>query len=198
MEDIHATGALFTWSNKQEPVDRVYSTLDKAMGNLEWMEVFGDYMAYFHPPSLFDHAPCTISDMRSGMSGKRSFKYFNMWEQSELFKDCVINVWQRRHSDTKMFQVIKKLKELKHVLKNLNKTCISDIETSYSLNGVLLEKIQNELVDNPGNTDFMQQEYDVAHELKELLTVIDNFLIQKAQIQWSLEGTLILHTSIIL
>ncbi|XP_074277270.1 uncharacterized protein LOC141600911 [Silene latifolia] len=33
MEDIKATGALFTWSNKQAPTDRVYSILDRAMGN---------------------------------------------------------------------------------------------------------------------------------------------------------------------
>ncbi|XP_074289068.1 uncharacterized protein LOC141614210 [Silene latifolia] len=34
-EDIAAIGALFTWSNKQAPMDRVYSRLDRAMGNQE-------------------------------------------------------------------------------------------------------------------------------------------------------------------
>ncbi|XP_074297639.1 uncharacterized protein LOC141628386 [Silene latifolia] len=48
MEDVQATGALFTWSNKQEPTDRVYSRLDRAMGNQVWMENFGDYVAHFH------------------------------------------------------------------------------------------------------------------------------------------------------
>ncbi|XP_074289306.1 uncharacterized protein LOC141614460 [Silene latifolia] len=33
MEDIPSTGALFTWSNKQNPSARVYSRLDRAMGN---------------------------------------------------------------------------------------------------------------------------------------------------------------------
>ncbi|XP_074265787.1 uncharacterized protein LOC141588232 [Silene latifolia] len=65
MEDVQATGALFTWSNKQDPVDRVYSRLDRAMGNLKWVEKFGDYWAHFHPPGLFDHSPCTLSDRKN-------------------------------------------------------------------------------------------------------------------------------------
>ncbi|XP_074293205.1 uncharacterized protein LOC141620164 [Silene latifolia] len=133
MEDVQATGALFTWSNKQDPVDRVYSRLDRAMGNLEWVEEFDDYWAHFHPPGLFDHSPCTLSDRKSGL------------------------------------QV------------------------------VLLENIQKELVNKPGNTDLMQQEHDVAQELKELLAARDNFLVQKAKIQWSLEGdinTAFFHNSI--
>ncbi|XP_074288508.1 uncharacterized protein LOC141613665 [Silene latifolia] len=60
MEDINATGALYTWSNKQEPNARVYSRLDRAMGNQEWLDDFGDYMAHFHPEGLFDHCPCTV------------------------------------------------------------------------------------------------------------------------------------------
>ncbi|XP_074278418.1 uncharacterized protein LOC141602008 [Silene latifolia] len=60
MDDISATGALYTWSNKQAASDRVYSRLDRAMGNLEWMAMYGDYIAHFHPEGLFDHCPCTV------------------------------------------------------------------------------------------------------------------------------------------
>ncbi|XP_074270989.1 uncharacterized protein LOC141594904 [Silene latifolia] len=158
------------------------------MGNLEWIEEFGDYWAHFHPPGLFDHSPCTLSNMKSGLQGKKCFKYFNMWGQSEIFKVSVDDVWQRQIRGTKMFQVIKKLKALKPVLKNINKSCFSDIENSYNITVVLLESIQKDMVDNPGNTDLMQQEYDVANELKELLAARDSFFIQKAKLQWSLEG----------
>ncbi|XP_074305402.1 uncharacterized protein LOC141640530 [Silene latifolia] len=53
--DIQATGAFFTWSNKQGPQERVYSRLDRVMGNQEWNEQYGDYIAHFHPEGLFDH-----------------------------------------------------------------------------------------------------------------------------------------------
>ncbi|XP_074297480.1 uncharacterized protein LOC141628207 [Silene latifolia] len=177
MKDTQATGALFTWTNKQEPVDRVYSRLDRVMRNFEWMEEFGDYTAHFHPEGLFDHCPCTIADRKVGLTGRRNFKYFNMWGQAESFKDCVRKVWQCNMRGTKMFQLIKKLKDLKHMLKKLNKTCFSDIENSYKLTGVLLEFIQKEL---------MQKEHVVPQELRGLQSARDSFLIQKAKVQWSL------------
>ncbi|XP_074300186.1 uncharacterized protein LOC141631410 [Silene latifolia] len=177
MEDIQATWALFTWTNKQEPEARVYSRLDRVMGNEEWQQEFGEYIAHFHPEGLFDHCPCTIVDRKVDVIGRRSFKYFNMWGMSELFQECVVKVWHRRYAGTKMFQLIKKLKSLKPVLKQLNKSCFSDIENSSTIASTLLEKLQKDLVDKPGDHELMQQEYIVAQELKELLAARDSFLI---------------------
>ncbi|XP_074307395.1 uncharacterized protein LOC141642473 [Silene latifolia] len=122
MEDVPATGALFTWSNKQEPNERVYSRLDRMMGNQEWFMMFADYVAHFHPEGIL-----------------------------------VIVL------------VVKKLKALKPVLKNINKECFSDIENNTSIASALLDRIQKNPIDNPGNTELMQQEYDTAHELRELI-----------------------------
>ncbi|XP_074313831.1 uncharacterized protein LOC141649027 [Silene latifolia] len=46
------------------------------------------------------------------------------------------------------------------------------------------------MVDNPGDPDLLQQEMDMAQDLRELISSRDSFLIQKAKIQWSLEGDL--------
>ncbi|XP_074297736.1 uncharacterized protein LOC141628498 [Silene latifolia] len=75
-----------------------------------------------------------------------------------------------------MFAVVKKLKALKHVLKQLNKSCFSDIENSTSIASTLSEKIQKDLVDRPGDADLIQQEMELS--------------AQKAKVQWSLEGDL--------
>ncbi|XP_074277729.1 uncharacterized protein LOC141601354 [Silene latifolia] len=152
MEDIAATGALFTWSNKQAPVDRVYSRLDRAMGNQEWFNLFGDSVAHFHPEGLFDHCPCTIMDRNSEFMG------------------------------TKMFGIIKKLKALKPILKALNKECFSDIENNTNIASIALETIQKALIENPGDATLLQQELDLAHDLKDLITARDSFLIQKAKV----------------
>ncbi|XP_074315609.1 uncharacterized protein LOC141651814 [Silene latifolia] len=53
-----------------------------------------------------------------------------------------------------------------------------------------LENIQQALVDKPGDAELLQQEMDLAHDLKGLITARDSFLIQKAKVQWSLEGDL--------
>ncbi|XP_074297011.1 uncharacterized protein LOC141627682 [Silene latifolia] len=175
MEDIKATGALFTWSNKQAPTERVYSILDRAMGNPEWLSHYGDYVAHFHPEGMFDHCPCTIVDRRGA---------------SEHFAISVDGVWKQSYKGTKMFNVVKKLKALKPVLKNLNTNCFSDIENGTSIAGTVLQQIQKELVEHPGDLDLIQQEYDLANELKDLIVARDSFLSQKAKIQWSIAGDL--------
>ncbi|XP_074291849.1 uncharacterized protein LOC141618659 [Silene latifolia] len=151
MDDISATGALYTWSNKQVASTRVYSRLDRVMGNLEWMAMFGDYIAHFHPEGLFDHCPCTVE----------------------------------RFPGTKMFGVVKKLKALKPVLKKLNSTCFSDIENATAIASLALANIQQALVDNPRDLNLIQQELDLARDLKELTVARDSFLSQKAKVQWS-------------
>ncbi|XP_074315518.1 uncharacterized protein LOC141651716 [Silene latifolia] len=190
MEDIKATGALFTWSNKQAPTNRVYSRLDRATGNPEWMSHYGEYMAHFHPEGMFDHCPCTIVDRKVEFNGKKSFKYFNMWGASEHFSASVDGVWKQSYRGTKMFNVVKKLKALKPILKNLKKKCFSDIENSTNIAGTVLQQIQKKLVEFPGDLDLIQQEYDLANELKDLTLARDSFLSQKAKIHWSISGDL--------
>ncbi|XP_074283682.1 uncharacterized protein LOC141608218 [Silene latifolia] len=174
--------------NKQEASERVYSRLDRAMGNLQWMAMFGDYIAHFHPKGLFDHCPCTVMNMRANLGGKRSFKY-NMWGKAADFKPSVLSVWRGVYTGTNI-GVIKKLKALKPVLKKLNNTCFSDIENTTAIAGLALENIQKALVDNPGDLNLSQQEQDLASDLKELTVARDSFLSQKAKIQWPIEGDL--------
>ncbi|XP_074278315.1 uncharacterized protein LOC141601908 [Silene latifolia] len=102
MEDIPATGAMFTWSNKQEVNDRVYSRLDRAMGNQEWLDDYATSLAHFHPEGLFDHCPCTIVDRNADIGGKKNFKYFNMWGLAPSFKDSITMAWATVYRGTKI------------------------------------------------------------------------------------------------
>ncbi|XP_074265754.1 uncharacterized protein LOC141588198 [Silene latifolia] len=81
-----------------------------------------------------------------------------------------------------MFSVIKKLKALKPILKSINRECFSDVENNTSVASLALEQIQKALVDNPGDTDLIQQEAALAHELRDLVSARDSFLLQKAKI----------------
>ncbi|XP_074315486.1 uncharacterized protein LOC141651685 [Silene latifolia] len=156
IEDIPATGAMFTWSNKQESTDRVCSRLDRAMGNQEWLDGYATSLAHFHPEGLFDHCPCTIVDRNADIGGKKTFKYFNMWGLAPSFKDFVAMAWATVYRGTKMFSVVKKLKALKPILKNINRECFSDVENNTSVASLALEHIQKALVDNPGDADLIQ------------------------------------------
>ncbi|XP_074305864.1 uncharacterized protein LOC141641086 [Silene latifolia] len=146
MEDIAATVALFTWSNKQAPVDRVYSRLDRAMGNQEWFEHFGDSVAHFHPEGLF----ITV--------------LVQLW--TGILRLMIGNV--------SSILTCRGLHQL------LNLLCLL----------VGPSPIRKALIENPSDATLLQQELDLAHDLKDLITARDSFLIQKVKVQWSLEGDL--------
>ncbi|XP_074298084.1 uncharacterized protein LOC141628897 [Silene latifolia] len=55
--DIAATGAFYTWNNKQPPETRVYSRFDRWLVNQDWMDVFLEYLANFLPEGQYDHNP---------------------------------------------------------------------------------------------------------------------------------------------
>ncbi|XP_074298666.1 uncharacterized protein LOC141629589 [Silene latifolia] len=118
--DMPAMGSYFTWNNKHEANTRVFSRLDRALVNHEWLIQRPDCYAYFHVEGYFDHTPCLIQRTCSTMHTKRSFKYFNMWSGTAQFIPCVHQVWNQNILGTPMFQFVRKLKLLKHHLKKLN------------------------------------------------------------------------------
>ncbi|XP_074297720.1 uncharacterized protein LOC141628480 [Silene latifolia] len=47
--DLPAHGAFFTWNNKHEPGAMVFSRIDRAMSNDEWLDRFPEVIPMFHP-----------------------------------------------------------------------------------------------------------------------------------------------------
>ncbi|XP_074299307.1 uncharacterized protein LOC141630374 [Silene latifolia] len=123
--DIAATGALYTWNNKQQPEERIYSRLDRVLVNKDWCDHLQDLYAHFLPEGMYDHTPCIVSSNKQ-VQGKRSFKYFNMWDGSKEFLPIVRSAWQTKVDGTPMFKLVKKLKVLKPGLRQLNREKFSD------------------------------------------------------------------------
>ncbi|XP_074271472.1 uncharacterized protein LOC141595407 [Silene latifolia] len=151
MTDIPATGAFYTWNNKQDPQSRIYSRLDRFLVNQKWQTTFPDMMAYFHLAGLFDHSLCTVSDAKLVMTRRASFKYFNMWGKAPDFLTRVQEEWDKNYPGHKMFNVVKKLKALKPMLKDLNKECYADIEKATKFAESELAAVQ------PARISFLKQ-----------------------------------------
>ncbi|XP_074315690.1 uncharacterized protein LOC141651897 [Silene latifolia] len=128
--DTPAQGAFFTWNNKHEVGDMVFSRIDRVLINNEWLPQFPDVSTTFHPEGLYDHCPCTITLWPVTERKKGSFKFFNMWEQDAAFFPTVKSIWDDQIEGYTMFQIVKKLKALKFPLKALNESSFANIETS--------------------------------------------------------------------
>ncbi|XP_074303967.1 uncharacterized protein LOC141638453 [Silene latifolia] len=104
--DMQATGAYYTWNNKQKVESRTYSRLDRVFHNREWMRAKPGYFANFLPEGNFDHTPFIIREKVKYSSSRRPFKYFNMWSRAPNFREVVNKGWNHLIQGTQMFQLI--------------------------------------------------------------------------------------------
>ncbi|KAK9713772.1 hypothetical protein RND81_06G050600 [Saponaria officinalis] len=186
--DIPASGAFYTWNNKQLPKSRIYSRIDRLLVNSDWPIHFPEHYANFLPEGLFDHTPCVVGMKSYGHNRNRPFKYFNMWSMAPGFQECVSTTWSRHISGTKMYTVVKRLQLLKLALKQLNQKHLSDIENRVDLFLTKLIQIQRQLVTKPGDEELIKQEHEICQHSKLLQSAKMNFLRQKAKAHWIKEG----------
>ncbi|XP_074283267.1 uncharacterized protein LOC141607821 [Silene latifolia] len=169
MTDIPATGAFYTWNNKQDAEHRKYNRLDRFLINQEWVERIPDMAAHFHHEGLLYHTPCVASNIKLNNGKARSFKYFNMWSSAPAFLPTV-------------------KEELKYKLKALNKECFSDIENQTSQTAHLLAEVQVQIAASDQNAELIAKEVNLMNELRNLTKARDCFLQQKSKVQWMEEG----------
>ncbi|KAL2923502.1 Microtubule-associated tumor suppressor candidate 2 [Bienertia sinuspersici] len=161
LEDMKASGRFYTWSNKQEGVNRVFSKIDRAMCNGEWCLQFPTTEAMFLPENTFDHTPIVIKVFPSP-KGKKPFRFYNYWTQHHDFMDTVQQVWATEIRGCHMFQIMQKLKLLKGKLRHL---------------------CQNEVQD-PHNKNLIDQECQASRQFREANAQYQSWLHQKAKLHW--------------
>ncbi|XP_074283251.1 uncharacterized protein LOC141607804 [Silene latifolia] len=87
-----------------------------------------------------------------------------------------------------MFCIVKKLKALKNVLKDLNKECYSDIEVKTEEAELTLAEIQSHIMGDPMNPSLITREREAMENLRVLTKAKYSFLQQKAKIKWTDDG----------
>ncbi|XP_074283121.1 uncharacterized protein LOC141607666 [Silene latifolia] len=182
MTDIHATGAYFTWNNKQDHNHRKYSKIDRFLINNEWLDAFPDMNAHFHPEGIMDHTPCVIRNTKLDGRRKSSFKYLNMWSTAPDFLKTVKHIWSLQIHGSKMFGLVKKLKALKGDLRDLNQKCFSDVELRASQAINTLEEIQLQIEEHYDSNDLITREIQALQEVNYWTKARESFLQQKAKV----------------
>ncbi|KAK9705653.1 hypothetical protein RND81_07G073800 [Saponaria officinalis] len=61
LSELNTIGHVFTWTNKQDGLDRKWMRLDRALVNSVWLSVFPSSYADASNASISDHSPILVS-----------------------------------------------------------------------------------------------------------------------------------------
>lgn len=121
MVDIPSFGPLYTWSNRRNE-GFLAKKLDKTMANSYWLNKFLEYEVDFLAPDISDHTTGWIKQKSSAPQKCKPFKFFNYLIKHPKFLSTVQNSWAASSVyGTMMFQLSKRLKALKPVIRALSK-----------------------------------------------------------------------------
>ncbi|XP_074296994.1 uncharacterized protein LOC141627662 [Silene latifolia] len=180
LDDMHSTGAEYTWSNKHEHQTRTWARLDRVLINPAWITLYPNSVADCLPPGIFDHAPLLVS-LGGGQKFTKNFSFLNAWTMNPDYHNIVTALWATPCYGTPTYQLFYKLQAVKKALTALHKRSYSDI--TERLQGVQRDldtcpkRIQNDLF----SPTLIALEKDLICKYKELSKAENDMLFQRAK-----------------
>uniref|UniRef100_A0A803PLV2 Reverse transcriptase domain-containing protein n=1 Tax=Cannabis sativa TaxID=3483 RepID=A0A803PLV2_CANSA len=99
VEALNCIGLKFTWSNKQDGKGRVYSKIDHAFTNEDWIDKIPNSMAVFRWETSSDHCYCVVKTQQQESLGIKPFqKLMRLKHALKTFnKEEIFEVEQNYH-----------------------------------------------------------------------------------------------------
>lgn len=188
--DLAYGGAYFTWWNKRDE-DPIGKKLDRALVNGDWLRVFPNSHAYFDAGGVSDHARCLIKLAGAQDETRKPFRFFNFLAENEEFLPSIQESWSTStrlyHSRTALSDFHRKLKQLKPVLRALNRTHYGDLPNRTRQAFEELCECQNRVLADPNSENFTQAA-EASDKWNRLARIEEKFYRQKSCIRWLQAG----------
>ncbi|KAK7829332.1 hypothetical protein CFP56_029493 [Quercus suber] len=97
--DLSASGLRFTWMNKREDEDFVIERLDRAFGNVEWVNKYPFYSLRNLPIVKSNHGPIILDLEFQTPFRKRPFRFELLWLTYAGCKEMVHLAWELHSID---------------------------------------------------------------------------------------------------
>nr|GEW63044.1 hypothetical protein [Tanacetum cinerariifolium] len=188
VEDLCSSGLFFTWTKnmkKSRAGDKtgILKKLDRVMVNEDFMKKYSQTHVIFNPYLVSDHSQAVIIFPNSMKKKNTAFKFANFVADKDDFKTIVEKEWRTKVGGFQMFQLVKKLRNLKVHLKKLSWQ-----------NGNLFEKvdkirdnlknIQRDIDKDPYNKALRKEDVAILKEYMTTREDEEKILFQKSKIKW--------------
>ncbi|XP_062118725.1 uncharacterized protein LOC133832391 [Humulus lupulus] len=182
VDELHSTGSHYTWTNKQDNENIIYSKLDRVVKNEDWLDFFPQAEVVFNWDLLYDHCYCIIKSGATVNCGFKPFIFFNMWIDHVSFKDTVLQSWNKPIKGAGLVRIVRKLSRLKVVLRKFNKNFVGDVAQNYSLAKDKFQSAQVSLQKYPHSKELQREELLAGESFAYHARAYDSFLRQKSKL----------------
>ncbi|XP_074298706.1 uncharacterized protein LOC141629630 [Silene latifolia] len=182
LDDLTCIGYDMTLTNKQDPLSRVWSKLDRVLANPCWITLFPNSFAHFQEPGLSDHSPVLVHVSQDKKVVKR-FSFMNCWVDHPDYIQTVKDAWISPKKGSPMYYFFEKLKSVNHALTHFHKQHLSNISHRVQSAKIALVECQKNLASNPFSTALIQEERHLIASYSKLREHEFSILSQRAKIK---------------
>ncbi|GJR88548.1 RNA-directed DNA polymerase, eukaryota, reverse transcriptase zinc-binding domain protein [Tanacetum coccineum] len=188
VEDIKWFGLHFTWIKSLLNCDNtILKNIDRIMCNNPFLAHYSNASALFLPYGIYDHNPTILKIPHAMRKINKSFRLANYVANKANFKKSVKDKWGFEVHGYAMYKLVKKLKNLKPHLNELNWENGNLFEKVIDLKAELYE-IQSKIGKNPTNKDLRRSGVEILKAYKEAIIDEEKLLRQKTKITWLSEA----------
>ncbi|XP_059629912.1 uncharacterized protein LOC132272850 [Cornus florida] len=181
LEDLKFTGILFTWNNRSLGNACIAKKLDRALINYHWNATLPSSEYTFLPPGVSDQSPILVTINSNSPKKCLPFRFFNAWCTHPQFLPSVQCALSYYIAGTAMFQVVQRLKKLKHILKSKCRNDFSEVASKIQAVKWELDKCQLDLDHNPSDIQLRLLDLFLTKEYMRLAGIQEIMLRQKIQ-----------------
>ncbi|XP_062028750.1 uncharacterized protein LOC133744700 [Rosa rugosa] len=193
--DIPTKGLTYTWSKGNIEV-----RLDRALGNMEWMNSWGSMDCCTLTKATSDHCPILVSCSKLDAIPRPPFKFQSLWLLTPDFLALVRSFWNTLHFyGCPQFTLAVKLRALKGMLKSWSKEQVGDVHAQVAHSKAALDAVQAEISTHGLSDERITEENEAHNNYLSALSLQATLLRDKSRISWLKDGdrnTTFLHNMV--
>ncbi|XP_057790987.1 uncharacterized protein LOC131008105 [Salvia miltiorrhiza] len=184
-----AVGLRFTWSGRRFMPTHVESKIDRGLFSEDFSNLWDSTYTQALPRITSHHSPLLLRCVKNSQQGPRHLRFFHMWTTHETFLDTVAASWsQGVDSNCPIYTVMFKLKRLRNVLKDWNKSVFGRVERMMDDSQRELMEVQNQIAIHGYTEALFDREVEIQARINVALSRKSSLLQQKSRVKWLKDG----------
>ncbi|XP_071909652.1 uncharacterized protein [Coffea arabica] len=157
--------------------------LDRCLSSTEWFQIFGDATCKHVENEASDHSMLVLSTIPAQKKMKKRFVFDQFWAQSQEAEGVVRQAWARPQVGSKMFKIIRKIRECWIALLSWNRLNKKNAATQINEIKRKIQELKESAVQGKS-----REMAELKLKLSSAYKAEEIFWPQKARSKWLKEG----------